>query len=110
MAKQANIQGAIDKLRTSNEKTFGEINDRSGEIAFNTRTTKNLIGDMLDGMARSIVKEVKTKKRPYHQQAVVVVVLRKVRTLVADLVSQECWRDSLVQAPWFRKGFYKCVY
>ena len=51
MAKQANIQGAIDKLRTSNEKTLGEINDRSGEIAFNTRTTKNLIGDMLDGMA-----------------------------------------------------------
>ena len=51
MARQANIQGAIDKLRLSNEKTLGEINDRSGEIAFNTRTTKNLIGDMLDGMA-----------------------------------------------------------
>jgi hypothetical protein len=51
MAKQANLQGAIDKLRTSNEKVLGEVNDRSGEIAFNTRTTKNLIGDMLDGMA-----------------------------------------------------------
>ena len=51
MAKQANLQGAIDKLRTSNEKVLGEMNDRSGEIAFNTRTTKNLIGDMLDGMA-----------------------------------------------------------
>lgn len=51
MAKQANIQGAIDKLRVSNEKTLGEMNDRTGEIAFNTRTTKNLIGDMLDGMA-----------------------------------------------------------
>ena len=48
---QSSVQGAIDKLRTSNEKTLGEINDRSGEIAFNTRTTKNLIGDMLDGMA-----------------------------------------------------------
>ena len=50
MAKQANLQGAIDKLRTSNEKVLGEVNDRSGEIAFNTRTTKNLIGDMLSGM------------------------------------------------------------
>lgn len=51
MAKQANVQGAIDKLRSSNEKILGEMNDRTGEIAFNTRTTKNLIGDMLDGMA-----------------------------------------------------------
>jgi hypothetical protein len=51
MAKQANVQGAIDKLRSSNEKILGEMNDRTGEVAFNTRTTKNLIGDMLDGMA-----------------------------------------------------------
>ena len=51
MAKQANIQGAIDKLRYSNEVILGEISEHSDDIAFNTRTTKNLIGVMLDGMA-----------------------------------------------------------
>lgn len=64
MAKQANIQGAIDKLRSSNEKTLGEISDRSGEIAFNTRTTKNLIGDMLDGMALDRQRSQDKEEKP----------------------------------------------
>ena len=51
MARQTSIQGAIDQLRYSNEVRLSEISDHSDDIAFQTRSTKILIGAMLDGMA-----------------------------------------------------------
>lgn len=51
MAKQADIKGAIDKLRYSNEVRLGEISDHSDDIAFNTLITQHLLQDMLGGMA-----------------------------------------------------------
>ena len=44
------LQGAIDKLRLSNEEQLGQANEYSEAIASNTRTTAELIDNMLEGM------------------------------------------------------------
>ena len=51
MAKQANIQGAVDKLRTENKKQFVELNDNQEKTAVATEKTARLINDMLEAMA-----------------------------------------------------------
>lgn len=67
MAKQANIQGAVDKLRTENKKQFVELNENQEKTAVATEKTARLINDMLEAMAlerqRNQDKEEKDAKK-----------------------------------------------